>query len=210
MDDVVERLSEQLPLRDRQASLPPVIRAFHREILSSYADRGKPPDDALSPAGALSRLVSDDLIVLEEGRILGAYPFSSEPTAHRLLIEGNAAFAMCSVDAVAVAPVFSKRVVIKSSCAVTGSPVTIVQNGDEVEGFEPSGLRLGVRWQKPDGCAAHSMCREMVFLRDGEVARRWRSPREPASVFALEEGIVFGTRFFSPLMDPDGSSLQPS
>lgn len=210
MDDAVERLSEQLPLRDRQASLPPVIRAFHREILSSYADRGRPPDDALSPAGALRRLASDDLIVLEEGRILGAYPFSSEPTPHSLLVDGNATFAMCSLDAVAVAPVFSKRVIIRSECAVTGNPVTVVQNGDELEHVEPQALRLGVRWQRPDGCAAHSMCREMVFLRDGEVARRWRSPREPASVFTLEEGIAFGARFFSPLMDPGDSYQQPS
>ena len=43
--------------------------------------------------------------------------------------------------------------------------------GFEILGSESSSnIRVGVRWQMPTGAAAHSMCLEMVFLLDEQVA----------------------------------------
>jgi mercuric reductase len=183
----------------------------HRAILWSLATTGRPPgvDEigrlaGTDPAAVLDRLSSDDLIVAADGRIEGAYPFSLEPTPHLLSMEGAAIHAMCSLDAVAVAPAFGLEVVTTSRCALTDAPIRIHQVGEVVEMFEPDGLRIAVRWQQPDGCAAHSMCREMVFLSDPEAAERWRgSDPDGAGIFDLSEAIDFGVGFFAPLIGDD-------
>lgn len=204
----VARLTGQLPLAPGQAALPDGYASVHRAILRGFADRGQAPSLAElareSPADAaevVQRLAEDDLIVLADGIVVGAYPFSLQPTAHRITIDGRGLFAMCSLDAVAIAPVFEREVRIESSCAVTDTPIRIHQSGQSVLSAEPRDLRLGIRWTEPVGSAAHSMCREMVFLADPDAAESWRGPDpESAGVFDLSDGIEFGRRFFCPLL----------
>jgi mercuric reductase len=118
-----------------------------------------------------------------------------------LSIGGFEVYAMCALDAVAVAPVFGLEVVTASRCAVTETPIRIHQIAKEVRASSPGGLRIGVRWQQPDGCAAHSMCREMVFLSDLETAERWRGDDpDSAGIFDLDEAVEFGLGFFAPLI----------
>lgn len=209
IDRGLERLGSQLPLAERQRALPPGHAVIHRAILGSFARVGAPPDRSelaamadTDPGVILERLAVDDLVVLDDGAVVGAYPFTLEPTAHRLVLEGTVEVnAMCSLDAVAVAPVFDRDVEIRSSCAVTGVPIRIHQRGSSMLDADPGGLRLGIRWLQPTGCAAHSMCREMVFLSDAETAASWRGPDpDGAGVYDLDEGIEFGERFFGPLL----------
>lgn len=209
IDRGLERLGSQLPLAERQRALPPGHAVIHRVILESFARVGAPPARAeleeiaeADPDVILERLAADDLVVLDGGTVVGAYPFTLEPTPHRLVIEGTVELnAMCSLDAVAVAPVFDREVEIRSSCAITGAPIRIRQRGSSVLDADPGGLRLGIRWLQPTGCAAHSMCREMVFLSDAETAATWRGPDpDGAGVYDLADGIEFGERFFGPLL----------
>lgn len=219
MDDMpgirsaVDRLETQLPLRRRQLDLPEGIARAHWAILRSLAARGRPPEldlivrlAGMDAAVVIDRLSSDDLIVADAERIEGAYPFSLEQTPHLLSIGDFEIHAMCALDAVAVAPVFGLEVVTSSRCAVTDVPIRIHQIGDIVEAGEPHGLRVGVRWQQPDGCAAHSMCRDMVFLSDLETAEHWRgADSDSAGIFDLSEAIEFGVGFFAPLIE-DGAT----
>lgn len=209
IDRGLERLGGRLPLAERQRALPPRHAVIHRAILDSFARRGAAParPELVEMAGAdpdvaLERLAADDLVVLDGGTVVGAYPFTLESTPHRLVVEGTVEInAMCSLDAVAVAPMFDCDVEIRSSCAITGAPIRIRQRGSSVLDAEPSGLRLGIRWLQPTGCAAHSMCREMVFLSDLETAATWRGPDpDAAGIYDLTEGVEFGERFFGPLL----------
>lgn len=208
IDQALSRLAGQLPLSDRQSALPDGYAAVHRAILQGFADRGRAPSLAeLGESSAdvvtiMQRLADDDLVVVADGSVVGAYPFSEEPTPHRVTIDGRATYAMCSLDAVAIAPVFERQVEIESSCASTNKPIRIHQSAGAVVSADPDGLRLGIRWSDPDGSAAHSMCREMVFLEDAETAERWRgSDPESAGIFDLRDGIEFGYRFFRPLVE---------
>jgi hypothetical protein len=207
IDQALSRLAGQLPLSARQAALPNGYAAVHRAILQGFADRGRAPslaelgESSADAAEIVQRLADDDLVVLADGSVVGAYPFSAEPTPHRITIDGRVSYAMCSLDAVAIAPVFERQVEIESSCASTDKPIRIHQWSGAVVSAEPHDPRLGIRWSEPDGCAAHSMCREMVFLADAETAERWRgSDPESAGIFDLSEGIEFGYRFFRPLV----------
>lgn len=208
IEQAVARLADQLPLARRQAALPVGYASVHRAILQGFSDRGQAPtlaelagESSGDTVKIVKRLAEDDLVVLVDGSVVGAYPFSAEPTPHRFTIDGRASYAMCSLDAVAIASVFEREVRIESSCAATGAPIRIHQSGKSVLSAEPRDLRLGIRWTEPVGSAAHSMCREMVFLGDPNAAESWRGPDpDSAGIFDLAEGIEFGYRFFRPLL----------
>jgi len=208
----VERLTGQLPLKPRQAALPPALAAVHRAVLRSLVERGRPltrdeiaamlPDHDVD--AALVRLGGDDLLVLAAGsrEVVGAYPVTSEPTPHQVTVHGHTIHAMCALDAVSVAPMFGADTVIESRCHVTGTPIRIRQSGDRLLAVEPADdVQVGVRWQSPTGVAAHSMCLEMVFLADRATGEQWQGgDTDSISLFTVPEAIAFGAAFFLPLL----------
>ena len=151
----------------------------------------------------LQRVGSDDLVVLDErGReVVGAYPITTEQTPHTVNVMGNTIFAMCALDSVSVGPMFDADVKISSHCRVTQEPIRIQMSGHEIIEADPD-VQVGVRWQMPVGHAAHSMCMEMVFLKDESVARQWQGDQlDSVSLFSLPDAVDFGAGFFKPLMD---------
>lgn len=212
IDAAVRRLHDQLPLRGRQEALSEDFAELHRAILRSLAERGRPLsraeiEERVGPSKAnevLKRLGDDDLVVLDSRRqeVIGAYPLTVEATPHHLRINGQSVNAMCALDALSVGPMFDAEVEIHSRCHVTGEPIQIRLQGFHVLQVEPSpDVRVGVRWQDPIGYAAHSMCMEMVFLRDEATAKGWQNgDTENVGLFTLPEAIEFGAKFFNPLL----------
>ena len=207
----IDQLNLLLPLRERQQALPPELRDLHRAVLHGFAGSGRPParvEIAARPAirnvdAALQRLAADDLIVLTADRqqLSGAYPFTTESRVHRVQLNGHTVHAMCALDALAIAPMFGAGTHIDSRCHVSGVPVSIHMQGCRVVYAEPPAPWIGIRWQGTSGCAAHSLCLEMVFLRDRDTAGQWqrRSP-ESISLFDLRRAIRLGMAFFCPLV----------
>ncbi len=208
----VERLRGLLPLQQRQQALPREWAAIHRSVLRSLAERGRAPGRAEiahrlgdgDVDALLARLGEDDLVVPDAtGReIAGAYPMTTEATAHCLRVNGQAVNAMCAVDALSVAPMFDAQVEIDSQCHVSATPLQIRQSGSRLLENAPSAdIRVGVRWQDPQACAAHSLCMEMVFLRDAEIACQWQQgDTDNISLFSLADAIALGAGFFLPLV----------
>ncbi len=208
----IDRLNSQLPLLARQRALPPGLVAAHRAILRTLAEEGRAlTNDELATlvgadgvAMAIERLGGDDLSVLNADKtaVVGAYPMTVEETVHHLTVNDCAVNAICALDAVAVGPMYDAEVTIESRCQVTGEPIRVHQDGHRILSAEPSAdVRVGVRWQQPGACAAHSMCLEMVFLKDGYAARRWMEEGEGEKTeFTLDEAVAFGAAFFVPLV----------
>jgi hypothetical protein len=211
IDAALATLNSQLPLWHRQQLLPEPLRELHRIIIRSFASTGRPMtlrEVASHLAGtdakaALRRLESDDLIVLgtRGDVVLGAYPLTVEETPHQLQLNGIRINGMCALDSMAVAPLFDTEVIIESVCHVEGDPVRLRLRGPHLVEAHPNGdVRVGIRWQKPTECAAHSMCREMVFLRDEPTGRFWKAQdSDRISIFRLTEAVELGHRFFKPL-----------
>jgi len=206
----LERLTALLPLAQRQTALAGPVRRVHRAVLGFFADQGRAPDrrdlmrmvPEADPARALEVLAAADLVVLDaRGAIVGSYPFSALDTPHRLFIADVETRAMCALDAVAVAPALDREVNIVSECRITGRTVRIHQQGEQLVHAEPGGTRVGIHWQEPRGCAARSLCMEMVFLADAAAEREWaaQAPRQ-RSVYMLPEAVAFGAAFFRPLL----------
>ena len=198
----VDRLNQQLPLAARQRSLTPELLQLHRAILRSLYETGEVP--AGMEAAAVSELAALDLVVLQQdgSGVAGAYPMTTEPTQHLLVLHGRMVHAMCALDALSVTAMFGGEIEIRSSCRITGAPVTVRQRGETIVEAVPASVRVGVGWQQPcGGHAAHSMCVEMVFLKDEAAAQVWHGGDLCShSVFSLPEAVEFGAEFFRPLV----------
>lgn len=210
----LERLQTLLPLVARQVALPADWRAVHQAILRGFILQAQPPchDElrqhfpALDITAVLARLVAEDLIVCEHAgqatavTIRGAYPFTLEMTPHRVRLGGRQVQAMCAVDALAVAHLCGAETELVSHCAQSAQPVRVHQVGETLLKAFPATLRVGIAWQATGGCAAHSLCRDMVFLADAVVARDWRRDRATHEVLSLDAAVSLGAAFFGPLL----------
>ena len=208
----VDRLSSQLPLKARQDNLPPLLKATHQTIMYSLVNKGRPPsqEELVQQLGqegieaGLQRLGLEDLVVLDaDGKHpVGAYPITIEETPHKISVNGHSIYAMCALDAVSIAPMFGTEVQIDSSCRVSQTPIGVRMRGSEIIDVQPSdNVTVGIRWQIPKVVAAHSMCMEMVFLKDRQTAKAWQNgDTKNVSLFTLPEAVEFGKRFFVPLL----------
>ncbi len=212
----LHRLNHLLPLAKRQAALPAPLAELHRSVLHSFVESGHPLTRAemeqqwpgLDVAQALTRLAGDDLIVLisDTQEIIGAYPLTLEETPHKVRVNGHILRAMCALDALAVSPLFGQPTEIESICRMTGTPIILRQNGTTILAVEPNdAAHVGIHWQPPQTCAAHSLCREMVFLANTTAAAAWRAVApEQRDCFSLPDAIEIGAIFFTPLLTETG------
>jgi mercuric reductase len=212
VNQAVDKLNSLLPLSARQQQLDAELKELHKAILSAFVEQGRPlPITAAashlsehSVEQAFHILAQNDLIVLdvEQQMIMGAYPLTYEVTPHVIEVNGHAINAMCALDALSVAPMFGVVTSIKSSCAISGTPVSIQMQGEQVTAVDVGdNLYVGIRWQQPCGAAAHSLCRDMVFLLGQEAAEKWQQRSEvEGSVFDLPTAVAIGSVFFRPLM----------
>ena len=207
----LDKLNSLLPLKARQSQLEPQLRDLHIAILRYFASAGQPMsrDQVAQQLGgddvdaALGRLADDDLIVLspDRQRITGAYPFSAEERTHAVLVNGHTVHAMCALDALAIAPMFETATRIDSRCHITSTPIEIRMQGEELLTAKPGDVRIGIHWQGTLGCAAQSLCMEMVFLGDAEIAQRWQQQdSDNTDLFELPDAVRFAAAYFRPLL----------
>jgi len=209
--ETLYRLHGLLPLKERQQGLSQIEVKLHQVILRSFVERGRPlakweisrSQDAANPDTLLDRLRACDLVVLDgRGEVVGAYPFTIEKTHHVVEVNGHRLQAMCALDALAVSPMFDLEVQIHSRCASSQVPIRLRQRDLELLEMEPSeDLLLGIHWQKATTCAAHSLCREMVFLKDLDAAMCWqKTVPEVRELFGPQEAARIAAQFFMPLL----------
>jgi hypothetical protein len=211
VSDGVDQLNKLLPLKAHQSALDPALRNLHQEVLRSFATSGRPLSRAQITAltGAenvddmLSQLAADDLVVLSADRqeITGAYPFTIEERVHKVNVNGRDVYAMCALDALSIAPMFDASTHILSRCHVTGTPIEIKMHADRILLAIPGDVHVGIRWQATSGCAAKSLCMEMVYFKDTVTAQQWQQQdRENISIYSLEQAVEFAAAFFRPLL----------
>ena len=208
----LNQLNTILPLKTRQESCSPEIKALHQALLQSFVTTGRiltraeMAQQVSNLDEAITILKSNDMVVFtQDGDPIGAYPFTMEKREHQIQVNGYQVHAMCALDALAISPMFGLDTTITSQCRVTGKQVTIQQSGETIKNMEAAGnLYFGIVWEAADGgsCCADSLCMEMIFLRDGAIADHWLAEdAENREIFTLAESIEFAARFFVPLLD---------
>jgi hypothetical protein len=112
--------------------------ALLQRVLRTFADRPGPVqvDEIVSafPAqvpgsvlDALAKLDEEDLVRIDAGRIDLAYPFSVSPTPFGVdLDEGRGhRYVCCAIDALGIAPMLGRRVLIRSQCHHCSVPLDL-------------------------------------------------------------------------------------
>ena len=112
--EAVAQLNRRLPLTTRQTALSVAYRQIHQSILYTLVKHGRGLSHAelATQLGStevemfLQRVVADDLVIVDpqHNAIVGAYPVTTARTPHAIEIYGQHLYAMCALDAVAVAP----------------------------------------------------------------------------------------------------------
>lgn len=211
LENALSRLKSILPLQARQDKCSKQIKELHQQVLRSFVEKGRilTREEMAQYVDQLEDAVNvlkemDMVVFSEDGTPLGAYPFSMQAREHSVRVNGYQVYAMCALDALAVSPMFGVKTHISSCCRITGDPVSIQQSGKTIVNPDEAGaIHFGIIWgaANADSCCADSLCMQMMFLRDSEIARQWLADDpDNREVFTLQEAVEFGGRFFVPLV----------
>jgi Alkylmercury lyase len=184
----------------RAGNLARAERALYRRVLASLIEGGSPALDALLDAAA--RLIEADLIQTDgNGRLTVAYPFSAQPTRHRVILHsGRGYHAMCAIDAL-------------------GIPYMLDARG-EVHAQEPSGRGIVRVTIDPDGepawtpthavavaafgdgcCSAQSACPHINLFASPDAARRYLDTHAlRGSILSITDAATAGRWLFGDLL----------
>ncbi|MFD0151181.1 organomercurial lyase [Streptomyces sp. NPDC055721] len=201
--------------RGRQAPDERGLRAVQQAVLRHFATTGAAPDPvALEPAAAeaarsagevLAELAAEDFLTLDDqGHIRAAYPFSAAPTRHRVRIDGGVeVWSMCAIDALGIAPMLGRDVVISSTDPVTGEAVTVTAQGGAVV-WEPQDAVVFVGQRPGGGPAAATCCDALNFFTSDTSARTWATdhPGIPGRVVGQDRAEEIAKQTFGPLLAP--------
>ena len=169
--------------------------------IGTLGERAALSESAIRPL--LEELRRRDLVVLDDDKIVGAYPFTDLDTGHQVTVDGRTLNAMCAVDALGVGAMTERDIAVASPCRHCGAPVRITMRdrGQALADVAPvtAVVWLSVRYE--DGCAASSLCATTAFFCSDEHLSAWRDERsadEPGFRLSIEEGLEAGRALFGP------------
>lgn len=190
--------------RDRLA-LDPLRRSALRAILDRFVAAGGPVKVEEFPAevqAAIARLDEKDLILVEDGQIRVAYPFSGAPTAFVVVLpDGRERYAVCAIDALGIPAMLGQLVSIRSSCHHCGEPMELDVAPDGPVGSGEVMVWVGKRGDiRQKACA--SICLTLNFFRSSEHLESWRAahPDAPGAAAVLDEAFKLARKVFGELL----------
>ncbi|MBI2458556.1 MAG: alkylmercury lyase family protein [candidate division NC10 bacterium] len=207
VDTVAQRLGK--------AKLSEVEERARGYVLRHFADTGRAPrlselqrelqlpaeEDA---AAILTRLHKADLIVFDAAttQITAAYPFSGEPTGHRVEVGNRTLHALCAIDALGIPFMMDAPALIRSECFWCHVAIEVVVAEEEVSRSQPADI---VVWYPEKGncdCVATSRCVLINFFCSPDHLAAWRAahPDEEGTVLSLQEALEAGRMIFDTLL----------
>lgn len=196
------------------SGLPPDSASVHKAVLRLYAERGHPPVelDLAALTGlvearvnvALRDLASRDLVVLDAGRIVGAYPFTERDTGISVRCGGDPVHAMCAVDALGTGAMLDRDSEIDASCVHCSAPISVTtrSGGTQLGEALPDGAAVWVGIRKDEGPAATSLCTVIRFACSRTHLERWRETQPPMTghLLSIGDGLAVGRGIFGDLL----------
>ena len=208
IETALQQLRTILPLAAGQNQLSQALRLTHLNILRFFLEQGRAPTKGDIPSGlewsaTLQQLEAVRLIVLANGSISTAYPFSAQNRGYHITTTFGPAEAVCAFDALAISSMFSLPTRIDATCRLSGKAITIQQQGSELETDDT--VIAAIDWSAAnDGqsCSA-SLCTEMLLIANEALADKWQAEQTTQrQLFTLQEAQRFISTFFLPLVTP--------
>ncbi|MBL4743226.1 MAG: hypothetical protein JKX87_01075 [Cycloclasticus sp.] len=211
VNDALKRLNLILPLKENQQACSSDVNRLHQDILLSCIAKGRflSKEEMSHYVGDVSEAIDvlskRGLVTLNSnGDLIGAYPFSRNERNYAVQVNEYKLYAMCALDALAIAPMFKLATQITSRCGLSGDVITIKMDAGKILNIDKLGhVQFGISWDAADSetCCADSLCREMIFICGDEAAEKWLvDATKDRQLFTLQEAVQFADKFFSPLM----------
>jgi hypothetical protein len=193
----------------------PVDLVVHQAILRGFAAAGHcPAAEELDRIAAVHGMRAQDILAdLHDadairldaaGQLSVAYPFSANPTRHRVrLASGVEVWAMCAVDALGMAAMLDTDAVITSSDPANGQPVTVtVQHGRYL--WDPVTAVVFLSAAAGDGPSAESCCNDLNFFTTAASTQTWidAHPQLRGEILEPASAERLGQHIFGSLMQP--------
>jgi len=192
-------------MKKRWSDFDAITRDLHRDILQSYVQNGIAPDISELDQSRLHDLVERDLVVVAQGKISSAYPFSSHPTTHNVRIYQRQIFCVCAIDALGVGAMIGEAVDVSLKCAICAVSIDLQTTGDGL-GNSASAPDTATIWAgivEIDGCAADTQCQSMLAFCSAAHLCDWQSKaddRQQGFAFTLEQAVQAGAAIFRPFL----------
>lgn len=209
-----------MPRKGGGPSIIPRGGAVHQFILKTFAKTGRCPTLVdVQREFKLASVEEADALIAElerlgsvhrdpgDRKITHAYPFSNEPTPHRVqLADGPQVYAMCAIDALGIPFMLKQDVEISSSCAHCGGKIEIQIQSGRITQHSPQNI---VVWYPNvhEGCvAATDLCPQVNFFCLSQHLKQWtvEHPKQTGRRLTLEQGLKGGCQAFETLLQgPD-------
>ena len=192
-------------MKKRWADMPGQTRALHQKLLRGYLTTGTPPGIAdLSPS-ILEDLQQRDLIVLKNGALQSAYPFSTRKTDHKVRINGITNYCVCAIDALGAPAMAGTSAQVALNCAVCDAAITarIGGAGLELNQSEPTDARIWAGIIPINGCAADTQCQSMLAFCGETHLHHWQGQQpSPTNGFSFTtlQALQAGAAIFRPFL----------
>jgi len=186
----LERLRAVFPLEARLATADEEIRRGYVEVLEGWRQGAPPLPDQLD-AGARAALLRLDAITLDDHGI-GCYPFSARDTGIRVQFANHTVFAMCAIDALAIARLVSSTTRIDSTCEACKTMIQVRMEADGSLDHDQVELAQ-VTWlagSSEGGSCSEHLCRRLRFL-----CPHCRPPAG-SDGYTLPQAAAIGNAFF--------------
>lgn len=193
----------------------------HQFILKTFATTGGAPtlEDIQAHCGFASVEEANTRVTELEERgcihrkagdraITHAYPFSNEPTQHRVhLAGGPQVYAMCAVDALGMPFMLKRDAEIHSHCTQCQAAVTVHIHHEEVTQQSPSGLIVWLPTVQGKCVAATDLCPSLNFFCSAAHLNQWRAahPEKHGEILTLEQALTYGRNTFEPLLQDEAA-----
>jgi mercuric reductase len=209
--EVLENLLDEWRMKKRWNDLAQAHRRLHEAILLGYLKSGRAPARAQLSAWftgpieiALEDLVRRDLIVLDKGEVVGAYPFTSRPSRHKVSISGQEINAMCAIDALGAGAMAGHDAQLRSQCAFCGDAIDIgiINGGLSIDKVAPSKALVWAGLKEVAGCAADTQCRAILLFCDEQHLQEWQQAATSEDGYQLtpEQAMQAGAAIFRPFL----------
>jgi Alkylmercury lyase len=171
----------------RLVGLDPTTAWVLAHILRLYAGLGHAPAMEAIAAEAqlptpsvkehLARLRERDLVLLGPTgeTILGAYPFTEAASGHSVTFRGtgHTLATMCAIDALGAGAMCRDDVTIRSACSACGAAIVACteHHGMTLKQIAPAGAVVWAGLRASCGCAAETLCTELLFFLQRRASR---------------------------------------
>lgn len=188
----MQKLTEEFPLQHRVTNASPEIQAAYVQVLRHWLEQAAPPGRDIVSAPALDALAAMDAVVVDAHGI-GCYPFSARDTGIHAHIEGKSVWAMCALDALAIARLTHKASRVTARCTVCRCHLTVAVTAyGSVEQATREGVRVVRRRHGPQGGPCReNLCSAIRFL------CKYCSVPSGAESFTLPEAAALANSFFA-------------